>query len=127
MAIIFPSIDPVGISLRLGAYSASRATAPAGSMTIRQRSSHEYGLTAVVDFGTLDDDLLALIVITWYTAKGIYTPILLPSILLQGIATELKDTLPEHTSWYFADTISFASSKELPGYSNVSVSFEAEF
>ena len=127
MAILFPAIAPVNITVSLGAYSISRAVAPAGSNTIRQRGSEPYGITAFIDFGTIVDDLAADIVIAWYTALSTYKPLLLPSIIWQGIQTNLTELLPLHTQWYFKEPVTYSSSPDLPGYTVISVVLEGEY
>ena len=127
MAILYPAVEPINISIGLGSYSVSRDRAPAGSTTLRQRSSLPFGFPIAVDYGTIADDLAADFFICWNSARGTYRPLTLPSALLVGIATELKDELPTHVLWYFAEPPTFSSSPDVPGYTETRVVLEAEY
>lgn len=127
MAILYPSVEPTSISITLGNYSVSRDRAPAGSTTLRQRSSLPFGFVVDLDYGTILDDLAADFFICWNAASGSYRALTLPSAIYIGIATELKDELPEHVMWYFAEPPSFNSSVDVPGYTETRVMLEADY
>jgi hypothetical protein len=127
MATPYPSFTPETIEFQLGKYSASVAVAPAGSTTLRPRSTLQYGFQVRLSYGLISDNRAAQILSAWFAARGIFGKLILPLNILDAVGAEFIDVLPDYADWYFAGPPQITSSTDAPEYSTVNVVLEAEY
>ena len=103
MAVDFPALCPTRRNWTPGDYPVRRFTAINGAGVSRVYGNRAFDSVLQLEFLLLDDQLTELI-ICWNNATGTYGALNLPVNVLEGLSLDLRDELPSHLTWRWAET-----------------------
>ena len=118
MAVNFPALCPTRRNWTPGEFPVRRFTAINGAGVSRVYGSRAFDMVLQLEFLLLDDQLTELI-ICWNNANGTFGALNLPANLFEGLSLDVKDELPTHLTWRWAETPQIES--QLNGTSRVIV------
>jgi hypothetical protein len=103
MTTNFPAIAPTRRSYVAPQFPTKRFTSISGAGVTRLYGSKSFGAQLNLEF-VLADAETATILNCYQQARGDSDDLLLPNALFDGMATALRNQIPDHLTWRWADT-----------------------